>query len=103
MNKIRREQLRKLSEKLSRIASIDDKAVLEECVSTLEDIKWDEEDYFDNMPENLQGSIRGCESEDAIDNMYQALDALDEAMELENEKELLDTINEAIASIDDCV
>ena len=103
MNKVRRGQLRNLSAKLSRIESIDDKAVLDECISILEDIKWDEEYYFDNMPENLQGSMRGCESEDAIDNMDQALDALSEAMEAEIEEEFSDAVSTAIDYIDDCV
>ena len=103
MNKVRRGQLRNLSAKLSRIESIDDKAVLDECISILEDIKWDEEYYFDNMPENLQGSMRGCESEDAIDNMDQALDTLSEAMETEIEEEFLDAVSTAIEYIEDCI
>ena len=103
MNKVRRGQLAVLSTKLSRIESIEDTAILEECISILEDIKWDEEDYFDNMPENLQGSMRGCESEDAIDNMDQALDALNEAIELECEEEFLDAVSSAIECIDDCI
>ena len=103
MNKYRRGQLRTLSAKLARIESTGDKAALDECINILEDIKWDEEDYFDNMPENLQGSLRGCESEDAIDNMDQALDALNEAVELENDDEFSDAISTAIACIDDCI
>ena len=103
MNKARRGQLRTLSAKLSRIMSIDDKEALDECISMLEDIKWEEEDYFDNMPENLQGSMRGCESEEAIDNMDQALDALNEAIETEDEEEFADAVNLAIEYIDDCI
>ena len=103
MNKVRRGQLRTLSAKLSRIVSIDDKETLDECISILEDIKWDEENYFENMPENLQGSMRGCESEEAIDNMDQALDALNEAIETEDEEEFADAVNLAIEYIDDCI
>ncbi len=103
MNKVRRGQLSNLSAKLSRIKSIDDKAILDECTGILEDIKWNEEDYFDNMPENLQGSMRGCESVDAIDNMDQALDMLGEAIEAESEEEFLDAVSAAIDYIDDCI
>ena len=103
MNKARRGQLRTLSAKLSRIVSIDDQETLDECISILEDIKWDEENYFYNMPENLQGSMRGCESEEAIDNMDQALDALNEAIETEDEEEFADAVNLAIEYIDDCI
>lgn len=103
MNKFRRSQLRALSTKLSQIEFTDNKDILFECIGTLEDIKWDEEDYFDNMPENLQGSMRGCESEEAIDNMYQALDELNEAVEAENEEDFSDAINTAIECIYDSI
>ena len=103
MNKFRRGQLRSLSAKLARIESTGDKATLDECINILEDIKWDEEEYFDNMPENLQGSMRGCESEDAIDNMDQALDSLNEAIESESEDEFSDAVSTAIACIDYCI
>ena len=103
MNKVRRGQLRTLSAKISHIETIGDKKELDDYISTLEGIKWDEEDYFDNMPENLQGSMRGCESEEAIDNMDQALDALNEAVEAEDEEEFLDAVSMAIEYIDDCI
>jgi hypothetical protein len=51
---------------------------LENIKSNLEAILSDEECYFDNMPENLQGSIRGEDSENAIDNLSEAIDSLDE-------------------------
>ena len=42
-----------------------------------------EEQYaFDNMPEGLQSSYRGMCSEDAIDNMEEASEKLDEVIEL---------------------
>lgn len=51
---------------------------LENIKSNLESILSDEECYFDNMPENLQGSIRGEDSENAIDILSEAIDSLDE-------------------------
>ena len=103
MNKTRRGQLENLSIKLSRIKSIEEKAYITECISILEEIKWDEENYFDNMPENLQGSLRGCESEEAIDNMYLAIDSLTDAQDSEDEEEFMDAVNTAIEYIDDCI
>lgn len=103
MNKVRRRNLRELSVKLSCIESTCDREVLAECISVLEDIKWEEEDYFDNMPENLQGSMRGCESEEAIDNMDQALDALNEAADTESEEDFSSAIITAIEYIDACI
>lgn len=55
----------------------DNISLLENIKSNLEDILSDEEFCFDNMPENLQGSIRGEESEEAIDLLSEAIDDLD--------------------------
>ena len=41
--------------------------------------------YFDNMPENLQGSIRGEESENAIDALNEAIENLDSVIDSLNE------------------
>ena len=41
----------------------------------------DEQFSFDNMPENLQGSIRGMESEEAISTMEEAIEKIEEAMD----------------------
>lgn len=40
----------------------------------------DEEEAFDNMPESLQESERGYMSQDAQDNLSNAVDALEEAI-----------------------
>lgn len=39
----------------------------------------EEQEYFDNMPETLQGSEKGSVAEEAISNLSQALDSLDTA------------------------
>lgn len=49
--------------------------------NNLEDILAEEEDYFNNMPENLQGSIRGEESEEAIDTLTEMIDAIEECID----------------------
>ena len=41
-----------------------------------------EERVFDNIPENLQGSLRGEESQEAIEIMGDAIAAIEEAMEM---------------------
>ena len=68
MNKQRRKEIQKNIQ------------LLEEAKNNLENILSDEQDYFDNMPENLQGSIRGEDSEEAIDVLQEAIDAIDECM-----------------------
>lgn len=53
---------------------------LEAIKSELNSILIAEENVFDSMPENLQGSMRGEESEEAIDCMNEAIDSLEEAI-----------------------
>ena len=48
----------------------------------LSSILSEEQDAFDNMPEGLQSSYRGMCSEDAIDNMEETSEKLDEVIEL---------------------
>lgn len=55
---------------------------LKDASKKLSSILNEEQDTFDNMPENLQGSYRGMCSEDAIDSMEEASDKLDEVLEL---------------------
>ena len=50
--------------------------MLENIKESLEDILSDEELCFDNMPENLQSSLRGEQSENAIDLLGEAIDEL---------------------------
>ena len=69
MNKNRRQQLREWIEKMDSIKS------------ELESILFDEENYFDSMPENLQGSMNGMNSEEAIDKINDAIACIEEAVE----------------------
>ena len=68
MNKARRKAL---DEVISKI---------EEAKEPLENLQAEEEEYRDNMPENLQGSERYEAADAAVDNMSSAVDALDEAI-----------------------
>ena len=69
MNNTRRNELEKLRLKI------------EELVSELETIKEEEDEYRDNMPENLHGGTRYETSEAASDCMDYALDNLNEAID----------------------
>lgn len=68
MNKARRKAL---DEVISKI---------EEAKELLGNLQAEEEEYRDNMPENLQGSERYEAADAAVDNMSSAVDALDEAI-----------------------
>ena len=72
MNKERRKQIQSV---IDNIEIIKDK---------LQNVLNDEEAYFDNMPENLQGSTRGIESEEAMDNMNEAIELIDEVIDVLN-------------------
>ena len=62
MNKQRRERIRRL---------VSSMRILE---NEIEDILNEEQDYYDNIPENLLSSDRAVDSEEAIDNLDDALD-----------------------------
>jgi hypothetical protein len=68
MNKQRRERLDEAHSKLL------------EAYEIIEDVKNEEEEAFDNMPENLQGSERGEQMEEYIGTMEDALDSLDDVL-----------------------
>ena len=73
MNRTRRQQLRKLIEKMKILKS------------ELEMIESDEQEYYDSMPENLQGSMNGMNSEEALDKISEAIACGDEAIETSGE------------------
>lgn len=56
-------------------------STLEDVRDRLSDIVDEEQCAFDNMPESLQGSDRGSESEEAIDCLNDALDSIESALE----------------------
>lgn len=57
----------------------------------LEDVLYEEQDTFDNIPENLQYSLRGEESQEAIEAMEEAMDLIDEG-KLDEAAEVLGVI-----------
>lgn len=69
MNRIRRKALNDVKDQIEMLR----------C--TLEQLAEEEEEYRDNMPENLQGSERYEKADEACDSLSSALDSLDEAVE----------------------
>ena len=80
MNKMRRKEIMEWNRKVEAWVSQG-----EELKSELESICSDEQEYFDNMPENLQGSQRGMDAEEAIDCMNEAMERMDGAIEAAEE------------------
>lgn len=110
MNKSRRKKIASVISALENIAGYDS---INSIRNEIENILWEEEDAYDNMPENLQYSMRGEASSEAIDNLQDAVDTLDEVISIINEtndneksKELKEDdidglINQAIDSLED--
>lgn len=69
MNRIRRKALAEIQAKI------------EELQSQLETLMNEEEEYRDNMPENLWGSERYEKADTACDNIGNAMDGLQEAID----------------------
>lgn len=69
MNKDRRKQLE------------DAKDSLDEIIATLSDIRDEEQDAYDNMPESLQSSDNGSRMTYAIDAIDEAISSVEEAQQ----------------------
>ena len=65
MNKLRRKQIAEAIE------------LIERAMGILEQVKDDEQEAFDNLPESLQGSERGEAMEEYIYTLEEFLDAMD--------------------------
>lgn len=68
MNKVRRANIKETVDLIERVKSV------------LESILDEEQEYYDNIPENLQTSQRAEDSEDAISNLEDAISNLEEAI-----------------------
>lgn len=66
MNKERRKNIQSIADQLG------------ELKGSLEAIQQEEEEYRDNIPENLQGSERYEKAEEACDALSEAVDNLDD-------------------------
>ena len=73
MNRERRERLSSIIQ------------TLENCQADIDGMKDEEQEVFDNMPENLQGSERGESISEAIDNLDSATYSLSECIDSLNE------------------
>lgn len=85
MNKSRRARLDQASGYLSTAkdaivgACEEAKANLSMAKGIVEEVRDEEQDSLDNIPENLQGSERYSAMEDAISDLEQAISAIEEA------------------------
>lgn len=73
MNNARRKELSGIADRVRAIADL-----VSDIVGDLEALRDEEQDYFDNMPESLQGSEKGEIAEAAITAMEDALSTLED-------------------------
>lgn len=69
MNNTRRKAINELIEQL------------EEIQSRIEEIKDEEEEYYNNMPESLQDGEKGDRAQSAIDNLDDATNSIGEVID----------------------
>ena len=100
MNKQRRKEINEIINKLQNVDTVND---LEDCISDLENVRDDEDEYFSNIPENLQNSQRAYDSEQAIGTLDDVIDELTDACDSDLQEDWLDAadyvINELSAII----
>jgi hypothetical protein len=89
MNKDRRDAIKAVIKVLDRLPDWDD------MQATVEALRDEEQEYFDNIPESLQGGDRGMAAESAIQFMDEAISAIENAREAI--EEITNNLEEATA------
>lgn len=79
MNNKRRKQIDKAMSDLESIRNVYTafRAAVDDLQEAIESVQSDEREYFDNMPESLQGGDKGQAAEAACDKLQEAIDELD--------------------------
>lgn len=98
MNKTRRKELGQV---IYGLGKIQDREDLYAWINILDNLKDEEQDYYDNIPENLQYSQRAEDSEAAIDNLDEALDLLNDAYDAKEFDKDSELIKHTIDKIED--
>lgn len=95
MNKARRKELNNITNTLEDIKDRIESALsdLEDLKSSLEFVYGDEQDYLDNIPENLQGSERYDVAEEACSNLEDAIASIDSVLDGVDTNNLADAIS----------
>jgi hypothetical protein len=100
MNKFRRKEIYVIIRRLLSVIQKGecDKDVLIDILADIEYIQNEEEDYRDNIPENMQGGSRYERSDEACDNMSYACDYIGEATDSDD---WVDYLKKAIEHLND--
>ena len=100
MNKQRRSEIYIIIRKILSIVQngICDKDKLTDILADIEYIQNEEEDYRDNIPENMQGGDRYERADEACDNMSYACDYVSEAVDSDD---WIDYLKKAVEYLND--
>lgn len=77
MNNARRKEIEKLVERINEVAG-----TLSDIMCDLETVKSEEQEYNDNIPDNLRESDRCSTSDSAIENLEDASNAFSDCIEI---------------------
>lgn len=94
MNKDRRKRISAIDTATIKAKADELKSLIESAKEEYEGIRDEEQDYYDNMPENVQGGEKGDLAQEAIDTLDTIINALEEATDP------LDLLSSAIDDID---
>ncbi|WP_087333425.1 hypothetical protein [Flavonifractor sp. An82] len=94
MNNKRRKEIAKCIEMLSKKSP-----EIRNALEDLNDILFEEDEYRDNMPENLQGGSRYEDSEEASDLLNEAISYLDDALDEDDSDAKLELVESAIGAL----
>ena len=96
MNNQRRKEIAKLIERIETIVD-DAKTKLEEVKDDIDNLRDEEECAFDSLPEGIQESERGDAMQEAIENLSNACDTVEELIDNIDTDDLTSYLNEAMA------
>ena len=106
MNKFRRKAIRNIIKTLKEMLEHEREInvdVFEDIIDETQTILDDEETYFYNIPENLQSGSRYEESENAIDNLEDAINDLEYIDEESSQEEIRTCVSDAIKNLGNCI
>lgn len=105
MNNQRRKQIREIEARIEkdfkpsfeklRAMLLDFETELTDLNSDIEGIKDEEQDYLDNLPENLRGGDKASASEEAVNALEEVINSISEALEQFG--------NDIDLDLDDCI
>jgi archaellum component FlaC len=88
MNKDRRKTIEEIKARIEALS-------IEDIVTDIESVRDEEQEYFEAMPESLQGGEKGSKAEEAIAALEEAIESLNEIIEnLSAAANSLDTASE---------